>query len=178
MSYILLRKVIFQLPNGIFHFFLAFPFGESGFCERSEQKTREVLHFNKVASVYIIRITDLYRLEFHFIPSSHFPQRGKQEWLEILLTKLYLPCGKFFYCRRGRRLGVPKSLYIGNTFIELSKMLALFKNRAFFFTISRFLRNNGKPPQSNPSSASFRIRSLPLFFPSTRRTFPTVCPFR
>ena len=27
MSYILLRKVIFQLPNGIFHFFLAFPFG-------------------------------------------------------------------------------------------------------------------------------------------------------
>ena len=72
MSYILLRKVIFQLPNGIFHFFLAFPFGESGFCERSEKKTREVLHFSKIASVYIIRFTDLYRLDFHFIPSSHF----------------------------------------------------------------------------------------------------------
>ena len=29
--------------------------------------------------VSIIYINNLYRLDFHFIPSSHFPQRGKQE---------------------------------------------------------------------------------------------------
>ena len=52
---------------------LAFPFGESGFCERSEQKTREVSHPKNVTTIHISRVTDLYRLDFHFIPSSHFP---------------------------------------------------------------------------------------------------------
>ena len=34
--------------------------------------------FKNVANVHIGSVTNLYRLDFHFIPSSHFPQRGKQ----------------------------------------------------------------------------------------------------
>ena len=35
--------------------------------------------FNAVTNVIFDRIKNLYRLDFHFISSSHFPQRGKQE---------------------------------------------------------------------------------------------------
>ena len=57
---------------------LAFPFGESGFCEPAS-KRRERFLFKKIASIYIVCVTDIYRLDFHFIPSIHFPQRGKQD---------------------------------------------------------------------------------------------------
>ena len=42
-------------------------------------KDERGLFFKNVANVHIGSVTDLYRLDFHFIPSSHFPQRGKQE---------------------------------------------------------------------------------------------------
>ena len=37
---------------------LAFPFGESGFCERSEQKTREVLFAKNIAGIKIVCVND------------------------------------------------------------------------------------------------------------------------
>ena len=42
-------------------------------------KRRERSRVKIIASVFTILVIDLYRLDFHFISSSHFPQRGKQE---------------------------------------------------------------------------------------------------
>ena len=40
---------------------LAFPLGESGFCERSEQKTREVLTLKSSRALSAIYVCDLFR---------------------------------------------------------------------------------------------------------------------
>ena len=54
-------------------------------------KRRERSFSKKSASVFVFFVTNLYRLDFHFIPSSHFPQRGKQGNLE---TRENIPKGK------------------------------------------------------------------------------------
>ena len=48
----------------------------------------KVLRTSSTACVY-----NLYRLDFHFIPSSHFPQRGKQEIM-------FLPIGKYNFAKQ------------------------------------------------------------------------------
>ena len=55
-----------------------FPLWGEWLLRACEQKTREVLR-KKYCERFYNSNFDLYRLDFHFIPSSHFPHRGKQE---------------------------------------------------------------------------------------------------
>ena len=91
----------------------------SGFCKQCEQKTREVVLVKALRVTNIVYINNLYRLDFHFIPSTHFPQRGKQEnsniwcFLKLIYSPLfsrfplskktmYEVCLLIKCCRRGR----------------------------------------------------------------------------
>ena len=66
------RLFVFFTREGVFNFSLLLlsPLGRVDFASNASK--REVSLFKKVASVYIACVTDLYRLDFHFIPSSHF----------------------------------------------------------------------------------------------------------
>ena len=61
---------------------LAFPFGESGFCEQCEQKTREVLPVKNFACSSVLCVVDLYRLGFASLPEPLSP-KGKASKIAI-----------------------------------------------------------------------------------------------
>ena len=80
----------------IFNLFsLAFPFGESGFCEKGEQKTREVLPVKNFACSSVLCVVDLYRLGFASLPEPLSP-KGKARFLDLSNEK-FNRCKFSFY---------------------------------------------------------------------------------
>ena len=61
--------------------FSCFPLWGEWILRASQAKDERGHTRQKSSKQHRILVTDLYRLDFHFIPSSHFPQRGKQERL-------------------------------------------------------------------------------------------------